>query len=174
VTPDFYTAAVVNVPRKPRWGLALLCAPLGLLAVPIVAPVLWIIGGGWSSSDTVAIVLGGLGGMAAAVRSIRAKVTMTPRADGVDTISNNVLIRHDWAEFEDVRARGVGPLKWDELVFTSCRISPVPPRKTVTAQMERAMRLRGWDRRLPISLFIKDWRTGELGDYVMTLQRSRS
>lgn len=171
---DSYTAAVVNVPRKPRWVFALLCAPMGLLAFPVVAAAVWIIGGGWSTIDTVALAVGGLLAMAAMVHSIRTKVTMTLRADGVDTVSNNVLIRHDWAEFEDVQVRGVGPFKWDELVFRSCRISPVPPRKTVPAPMERAMRFRGWDRRLPISLFIKDWRTGELGDYVTMLQRTRS
>lgn len=174
MTFDSYTAAVVNVPRKPRWVFALLCAPIGLPALAIAAPALWIIGGGWSTADTLALAIGGLLAMAIMVRSIRTKVTMTLRADGVDTVSNNVLLRHDWAEFEGVHVRGVGPFKWDELVFSSCRISPVPPRKTVTAPMERAMRFRGWDRRLPISLFIKDWRNGELEDYVTMLQRSRS
>lgn len=114
MTPDSYTAAVVNVPGKPRWAFALLCAPIGLLVLPIAAAVLWIIGGGWSGTDTVAVAVGGLFGMAAAARSIRANVTMTLHTDGVDTVSNNVLMRHDWAEFDDVHVRGVGPFKWDE------------------------------------------------------------
>ncbi|WP_436493657.1 hypothetical protein [Actinokineospora sp. HUAS TT18] len=152
-----------------RWPYVLLMAAgIGAVTTALTwVAVLLTVG---PSTPVTAGLVGGAVASTAVVAGLFRQATMEVRPEGIVQVSRGVEVSVAWSDLEREQVGGIGPVRWDEIVFRSSTIRPLPPRKSVPASTLRMAKWRDLDRRVPVSLFIEDWRATELGHYVAKLR----
>lgn len=106
------------------------------------------------ASSAVALLLTGL-----TLNTVRGRsLTLIP--DGLVVVRDRVQVVLRWRDFEQVRTRG--PLRRDELVFSTGELHQADADKPVGQRVLDRMRRSGADRTVVVSDFVTDWKDTEI------------